>query len=205
MHLIALTGGIASGKSTVARRWQEHGAVVVDADVLAREVVEPGSSVLSAIAQRFGPEVIAADGSLNRPALGALIFGSADERKALNSITHPAIGRLAQHRFDEAVGNDPDAIIVYDIPLLVESAQSLDRFEMVATVEVAPEVRVQRLMEHRDMSRSEADGRVAAQATSAARRAISDFVIDASGSLADTERHADEVWFLIADRVRRPL
>ena len=205
MHLIALTGGIASGKSTVARRWQEHGAVVVDADALAREVVEPGSPVLDQIAQRFGPQVISDDGSLNRSALGALVFGDIDAREALNGITHPKISRLAQSRFDAAARSDAESIVVYDIPLLVESAQSLKRFELVVTVEADPEVRVQRLIDHRGMTSSEAEGRVTSQATSRQRRAVADFVIDANDSLADTERRADEVWSLIAERLRKPL
>jgi dephospho-CoA kinase len=202
MHLIALTGGIASGKSTVARRWQEHGAVVVDADALAREVVEPGSPVLNAIVQRFGPEMLSPDGSLNRPALGATIFGDAQARQALNGITHPAISRLAQRRFDEAARNDSEAIVVYDIPLLVESAQSLDRFEAVITVEADPEVRVQRLIDHRGMASQEAEGRVSSQASSDERRAVADFVIDASGSLADTQNLADAVWSSLSERLR---
>ncbi|WP_341954857.1 dephospho-CoA kinase [Salinibacterium sp. TMP30] len=202
MHLIALTGGIASGKSTVARRWQEHGAVVVDADALAREVVEPGSPVLNAIAIRFGPEMLSPDGSLNRAALGAMIFGDAQARQALNGITHPAISRLAQRRFDEAERNDAEAIVVYDIPLLVESAQSLDRFEAVITVEAEPEVRVQRLIDHRGMARDEAKGRVLSQASSDERRAVADFVIDASGSLADTQNRADAVWSSLSERLR---
>lgn len=205
MHLIALTGGIASGKSTVARRWQEYGAVVVDADALAREVVEPGSPVLDQIAQRFGPQVISDDGSLNRSALGALVFGDIDAREALNGITHPAISRLAQSRFDAAARSDAESIVVYDIPLLVESAQSLKRFELVVTVEADPEVRVQRLIDHRGMVRAEAEGRVTSQATSEQRRAVADFVIDANDSLADTEHRADEVWSLIAERLRKPL
>jgi dephospho-CoA kinase len=202
MHLIALTGGIASGKSTVARRWQEHGAVVVDADALAREVVEPGSAVLEHIAQHFGAEVIAEDGSLDRTALGAMIFRDSGARAALNAITHPAIGRLAQRRIDQAFRDDADAIIVYDIPLLVESAQSLDRYTLVVTVEANPEVRVQRLVEHRAMTRSEAEGRVASQVKSHERRAIADFVIETNASLADTERRADEVWSLVVARLR---
>lgn len=203
MQLIALTGGIASGKSTVARRWQEHGAVIVDADVLARQVVEPGSPALDKIADYFGREVIADDGSLDRAALGAVIFGDSEARSALNRITHPAIGRLAQRQFDDAARNDADAIIVYDIPLLVESAQSLDRFVLVVTVEAEPAVRVQRLVEHRGMATSEAEERVASQATSLQRRSIADFVIDSSDSVADTEQRADEVWTRIAERLQK--
>jgi dephospho-CoA kinase len=175
--------------------------VVVDADALAREVVAAGSPVLDKVAQRFGPEVISPDGSLNRSALGSLIFGDSDAREALNGITHPAISRLAQHRFDDAARHDTDAIVVYDIPLLVESAQSLKRFDFVVTVEADPEVRVQRLLDHRAMTRSEAEGRVASQASSRQRQDVADFVIDANDSLADTERRADEVWSVIVERL----
>jgi dephospho-CoA kinase len=130
-----------------------------------------------------------------------MIFGNAEARKVLNGITHPAIGRRAQRRFEAAVRDDADAIIVYDIPLLVESAQSLDRFELVVTVEAAPEVRVQRLIEHRGMAKSEAESRVASQATSPERRAVADFVIETDDSLSDTVRRADEVWSLITERL----
>lgn len=205
MHLIALTGGIASGKSTVAQCWHERGAVIVDADVLAREVVAPDSEVLGEIAKRFGPEVLEPDGSLNRSALGAVVFGDSSARQALNGITHPAIGRLAQRRFDAAARADPHAIVVYDIPLLVESAQSLDRFELVVTVEAAPDVRVQRLIEHRGMDASEARGRVASQATTEQRQSVADFVIDANDSLEDTKRQAHEVWSLIEARLHSQL
>ncbi|EAR24384.1 dephospho-CoA kinase [marine actinobacterium PHSC20C1] len=205
MHLIALTGGIASGKSTVAQRWQQRGAVIVDADALAREVVAPGSPVLDSIAKQFGPEVIALDGSLKRGALGSLIFGDNSARAALNAITHPAIGRLAQQRFDEASRIDPQAVVVYDIPLLVESAQSLDRFELVVTVEAESDVRIQRLIRHRNMDANEAAGRIASQATAEQRQAVADIVIDANGSLDETKRRADEVWSLIEERLRSRL
>ncbi|MBH0108845.1 dephospho-CoA kinase [Salinibacterium sp. NG22] len=201
MHLIALTGGIASGKSTVAKRWAEHGAVVVDADALAREVVEPSSPALAAIVDRFGADILHNDGSLNRQALGSIVFGDPDARQALNSITHPAISRLAQQRFAAAFDRDPEALIVYDIPLLVESGQPVDKFSAVVTVEADPETRIQRLIEHRNMPRSEAEGRVASQASSANRRAVADFVVDSGADLTDTERHADEVWQLLRDQL----
>jgi len=201
MHLIALTGGIASGKSTVARRWQEHGATIVDADVLAREVVEAGSPALLEIVDYFGNDVLNDDGSLNRQALGAIIFGDPQARAVLNGITHPAIGRLARRRFTEAYDRDPGTVIVYDVPLLVESGQSLDRYELVVTVEADPAARVQRLIDHRGMQRSEAEGRVASQASGVERVAVADFVVDANGSLEDTQCRADEVWEKIVTRL----
>ncbi|CAN5339021.1 hypothetical protein BH10ACT7_BH10ACT7_01850 [soil metagenome] len=118
MYLIGLTGGIASGKSTVARRLAEHGAVHVDADVLAREVVEPGTAGLAAIAEQFGPSVLSPDGTLNRPALGAIIFSDPEHRETLNRITHPAVWARARELFDPAVTADPGTMIVSDVPLL---------------------------------------------------------------------------------------
>ncbi|MGV8877065.1 MAG: dephospho-CoA kinase [Rhodoglobus sp.] len=207
MHLIALTGGIASGKSTVARRWQQHGAVIVDADALAREVVEPGSAVLQQIGERFGPEVIAADGSLDRAALGAMVFADddAEARHALDSITHPAIAALAQSRIDSAVRADPNALIVYDIPLLVESGQPLERFFLVVTVEAEAQTRVQRLVTLRGMDPASARHRVAAQASASQRLAVADLVIDANESPEATDRYADEVWGEITARVQASL
>jgi dephospho-CoA kinase len=122
MYLIGLTGGIASGKSVVAKRLAERGAVVVDADVLAREVVEPGTPGLAAIADHFGPAVIADDGRLDRAALGAVIFSDPAERLALNAITHPAIWKRARELFAAAESENPDAVVVYDVPLLAEAA-----------------------------------------------------------------------------------
>ena len=197
MHLIALTGGIASGKSTVASRWAEHGAIVVDADALAREVVEAGSPTLQAIVERFGVDVLHEDGSLNRQALGAAIFSDTDAREALNAITHPAISALAQHRFDDAA-----AFIVYDVPLLVESRQSLSKFGAVVTVEADADIRVERLVEHRGMDRAAAERRVAAQAAEEERRAIADFVVDSGDSLEDTTARADEIWFALVEKLQ---
>src|SRR3982751_6310072 len=122
MFLIGLTGGIASGKSTVARRLAELGAVHVDADALAREVVEPGAPALARIAEAFGPSVIAADGSLDRPALGAIVFSDPDARETLNGITHPAVWKRARELFAAADAADPESVVVYDVPLLAEAA-----------------------------------------------------------------------------------
>lgn len=202
MHLIALTGGIASGKSTVASRWAEHGAIVVDADALAREVVEAGSPTLQAIVERFGVDVLHEDGSLNRQALGAAIFSDTDAREALNAITHPAISALAQHRFDDAAARNSEAFIVYDVPLLVESRQSLSKFGAVVTVEADADIRVERLVEHRGMDRAAAERRVAAQAAEEERRAIADFVVDSGDSLEDTTARADEIWFALVEKLQ---
>lgn len=194
--LVALTGGIASGKSTVARRLAELGAVVVDADVLAREVVEPGTPALARIAEHFGPDVITPDGSLDRGALGALIFGDAEARVALNAITHPAVGKRSRALFAAALEADPDAVVVYDVPLLVDEhgRGRVDEFDRVIVVTADAETRVRRLVELRGMDEADARRRVDAQASEASRLAIADDVIDANGTLDDTLAQVNALW-----------
>ncbi|WP_439691657.1 dephospho-CoA kinase [Curtobacterium sp. SP.BCo] len=200
MRIIGLTGGIAAGKSTVSQRWAAHGAVVVDADRLARAAVAPGSPGLAQVVERFGPGVIAADGSLDRPALGAIVFADAAARKDLEGITHPEVWRLAQAAFDAAEAADPDAVVVYDVPLLAEARGSRPlRFDAVVVVDAPAAQRVERLVEHRGMARDEAERRVGAQASDADRLALADHVVDATGTLEETLRSADDVW----DRVVR--
>jgi dephospho-CoA kinase len=195
MHLIALTGGIASGKSAVATRLRELGAVVVDADKLARDVVEPGTPALASIAKHFGTRVIAEDGSLDRAALGAIIFANDAERAVLNSITHPAVGARSRSLFAAAAATDPDAVVIYDVPLLVESgAGRATEFDQVVVVHAEPETRVDRLVRLRGMSPEEARSRVASQASDADRLAIADVVIDSNGSLQETLDQADAFW-----------
>lgn len=195
MYLIGLTGGIASGKSVVARRLAEHGAVHVDADALAREVVEPGTLALAAIAQQFGAEVIAADGSLNRAALGAIVFSEPEKRLALNAITHPAVWSLARDRFDAAEAADPRAVVVYDVPLLAEAAADRPmRFDLVVVVHADRETRLHRMVELRGMTREEATHRLNSQASDTERLAIADVVIDSNGTLDETLAQADELW-----------
>ena len=195
MRIIGLTGGIAAGKSTVSTRFAEHGAVVVDADRLARDAVAPGSPGLQAVRERFGDTVIAPDGSLDRPALGAVVFADPEARTALEGITHPEVWRLAQQRFDAAEAADPDAVVVYDVPLLAEAKGSRPlRFDAVVVVDAPAAVRIERLVEHRGMRREDAERRVAAQASDADRLALADHVVDANGTLEQTLRSADEVW-----------
>jgi dephospho-CoA kinase len=195
MQLIALTGGIASGKSAVATRLAELGAVVIDADKLAREVVEPGTPALAAIAEHFGPGVIAADGSLNRPTLGAIIFANEADREALNSITHPAVGERSRALFAEAAAADPEAIVVYDVPLLVESTSGrAQEFDTIVVVQADAETRIQRLVRYRGMREEEARSRVASQASDAERLAVADAVIDSNGTLEQTLEQAEALW-----------
>lgn len=192
MYLIGLTGGIASGKSLVSARLAEHGAVIVDADVLAREVVEPGTPGLAQIAEHFGPSVISADGSLDRPALGAIIFSDPDEREKLNAITHPAVWKRARELFDQAA---VDAVVVYDVPLLVEGAKGrqLD-FDLVVVVNASTDTRLHRLMELRGMTREEAMHRLNSQASDTERLAVADVVIDNNGTVEDTLDQVDALW-----------
>ena len=200
MQLIGLTGGIASGKSVVAARLAEHGAVVVDADRIAREVVEPGSPALARIAEEFGDEIIASDGSLDRAALGALIFESPEKRAALNAITHPAVGSRSKELFVAAAAANPDAIVVYDVPLLVEAGRT-DEFDLIVVVNASTETRLNRMVELRGMTRDEAMHRLNSQATNTERLAIADVVIDSNGTLEQTLEQADALWEKLSARV----
>jgi dephospho-CoA kinase len=203
VRIIGLTGGIAAGKSTVSGRWAEQGAVVVDADRLARDAVAPDSPGLEQVTERFGPSVIAPDGSLDRPALGAIVFSDPAARKDLEAITHPEVWRLAQASIDAAEQADPDAVVVYDVPLLAEARGSRPlRFDAVVVVDAPAAMRIERLVQHRGMSRQEAERRVGAQASDADRLALADHVVDATGTLEDTIRSADQVWGLVAPGTR---
>ncbi|GAA3650286.1 dephospho-CoA kinase [Microbacterium marinilacus] len=193
MPLVALTGGIASGKSTVARRLAEHGAVVVDADALVRELQRPGEPVLSAIAAEFGEGVLTPDGALDRPALGALVFGDRERLAALNDIVHPAVKEESQRRFRAALDADPDAVVVYDVPLLAE-ARGTGEWDRVVVAHAPADVRVARMVEHRGMSEAEARSRVANQASDDERLRLADVVIDTSGAIEDTLAQADALW-----------
>ncbi len=183
--LIALTGGIGSGKSTVARRWVELGATEIDADLLAREVVTPGSIGLQKVVEAFGSSVLAADGSLNRSALAQLVFTSDSNRKKLEAILHPLIQDLALERVADLSG-----VVVYTIPLFVEINSKL-KFDKVVAISCDEAVRVQRLVQNRGMTESEARSRVAAQATDQQREAVADLVIDSNCSLEELLQRAD--------------
>jgi dephospho-CoA kinase len=186
--LVGLTGGVGSGKSTVARLLADRGAVVIDADVLAREVVEPGRPGYDAIVTRFGPGVVGADGRLDRPALAALVFSDPSARADLNAIVHPLVAEETLRR----VGGLPeDSVVVMDVPLLVEAARG--GYHAVVVVEAPEEVRLERLAA-RGMDPTDARARIVAQATDAERRAVADAVLDNSGSPADLERQVEALW-----------
>jgi dephospho-CoA kinase len=197
---VGLTGGIASGKSAVADLLAEHGALVVDADVLAREVVEPGTLGLAAVVERFGPSVLAPDGRLDRAALGRLVFGpdeaARNARRDLEAIVHPAVRARAA---ELEAGAAPDEAVVHVIPLLVEIGQA-DRFELVVVVDVADEVQRARLLARGGLSEEEADARIAAQVSRAERLAAADLVVDNNGTREDLGRHVDALWSQIRPR-----
>jgi dephospho-CoA kinase len=193
VQLIGLTGGIASGKSTIASRLASHGAVGVDADRIAREVVEPGTPALAAIERSFGPDVIAADGTLDRPALGAIVFGDREALQVLNGITHPAVLAESTARFRAAAAADPDAIVIYDVPLLVESANEYP-FDRIVVAHADAATRIQRLVTLRGMDAAEAERRIHSQASDDERLAVADVVIETGGTLAHTLEQVDALW-----------
>lgn len=193
MPLIALTGGIASGKSTIAARLARHGAVVVDADALVKEVQQPGSPVLAQIAEAFGSDVIDAEGALDRAAVGAIVFSDPAELARLNRIVHPAVRAESARRFAQAFSRDPAAVVVYDVPLLVE-ARVDDPWDLIVVAHAPAPIRAERLMHYRGMSPAEAESRLASQVSDARRLEVADVVIDTSGAIEDTERQTDELW-----------
>jgi dephospho-CoA kinase len=199
MLLVGLTGGIASGKSVVAARLAEHGAVVVDADAIAREVVEPGTPALARIAEEFGPGVITADGTLDRPALGGIVFADPAKLALLNGITHPAVRELSHRRFAEAGEADPESVVVYDVPLLTE-ARGKDDFDTVVVVSAPEETRIERMVTYRGMTREEAERRIRAQVPEEQRLALADHVIESGGTLDETLAQADDLWSLLHQR-----
>ncbi len=189
MIVVGLTGGIGSGKSTVAALLRDRGAVVVDADAIARRVVEPGEPALAALVERFGSGILSSDGRLDRKALAAIAFADDDSRRALEEITHPAIGV----EFLREVNAAPQgSVVVHDVPLLVEGGMT-DRYASVIVVEAPREVRLERL-DARGVGRDDAAARMSAQATDAERREVATWVIDNGDGLEALERQVDEVW-----------
>lgn len=190
MLRVGLTGGIGSGKSSVSRRLGERGAVVIDSDVLAREVVARGTDGLAEVVAAFGDGVLTADGELDRPAVGQLVFGDETARRKLEAVIHPRVRARAAEIEQSA---PDDAVVVHDIPLLVETGQA-DRFDLVLVVDVPVDVQVERLTTQRGMAEDEARRRIASQATREQRLAAADVVIDNAGSLEDLDHRIDEVW-----------
>lgn len=198
MIRVGLTGGIGAGKSAVSARLASHGARVVDADLLARQVVAPGTPGLAAVVEAFGAQVLRADGGLDRPALGRLVFGDEQARQRLNAIVHPLIGRATDLASAQAE-RDGAAVLVHDVPLLVE--MGLQRgYDEVVVVLASEATRLDRLVRQRGMDEAEARARMAAQATDAQRRAAATVVLDNDGPLDQLHAQVDGLW----ERLRDP-
>lgn len=190
MILVGLTGGIGSGKSTISSLLEGKGAVIIDADAIVREVQLPGSSVLAELAEKFGSEVLAADGSLDRQAVANIVFTDPDALKALNAIVHPAVGKEMNRRMIEQ--RSTDHVVVLDIPLLTENPREGLQGKIV--VDVPVEVQVERLVKYRGFDEADARARISRQATREQRLATADFVVDNSGDLADLQPQIDKLW-----------
>ncbi|CAM5745166.1 putative Dephospho-CoA kinase [Streptomyces afghaniensis 772] [Streptomyces afghaniensis] len=196
MLKVGLTGGIGAGKSEVSWLLVECGAVLIDADRIAREVVEPGTPGLAAVVEAFGEEVLAADGSLDRPRLGSIVFADAAKLATLNSIVHPLVGARSRELEEAAAA---DAVVVHDVPLLTENGLA-PLYDVVIVVNASPETQLDRLVRLRGMTEEDAHARMAAQATREQRREIADIVIDNDVPLADLERRVKDVWAELARR-----
>ncbi|MFC9672319.1 dephospho-CoA kinase [Streptomyces sp. NPDC056949] len=195
MLKVGLTGGIGAGKSEVSRLLVEHGAVLIDADRIAREVVEPGTPGLAAVVEAFGSDVLAPDGSLDRPALGAIVFADADRLAVLNSIVHPLVGARSAE-LEAAAG---DSVVVHDVPLLAENGLA-PLYDVVVVVDASPETQLDRLVRLRGMSEEDARARMAAQVTRDKRLEIADIVIDNDVPLGELHRRVGAVWADLAQR-----
>jgi dephospho-CoA kinase len=196
MLKVGLTGGIGAGKSEVSRLLESYGAVLIDADKIAREVVAPGTPGLAAVVEAFGPEILSPDGTLDRPKLGSIVFADSDRLATLNSIVHPLVGARSME-LEKAAGQD--AVVIHDVPLLTENNLA-PLYDVVVVVDASPETQLERLVRLRGMAESEARARMAAQATREQRRAIADLVIDNDGPLENLEPQVRKVWAELVQR-----
>lgn len=195
MLRVGLTGGIGSGKSEVARLLAGHGAYVIDSDVLAREVVAPGTPGLRAVVEAFGNGVLAPDGSLDRAALAAIVFGDDEARARLNAIVHPLVGAAAAERYAAA---PEGAVVVHDVPLLVETGMA-PLFDLVVVVDAPDELRVRRLV-GRGLTEADARARIAAQASREERNAVADVVVENDGTLEGLRDRVAGLWAFLTER-----
>ncbi|KOV51636.1 dephospho-CoA kinase [Streptomyces sp. AS58] len=200
MLKVGLTGGIGAGKSEVSRLLVECGAVLIDADRLAREVVAPGTPGLAAVVEAFGPEVLAEDGSLDRPRLGSVVFSDTEKLAVLNAIVHPLVG--ARSRELEAAAAE-GAVVVHDVPLLTENGLA-PLYDVVVVVDATPETQLDRLVRLRGMTEEDARARMAAQAARAQRLEIADIVIDNDVPLAELRGRVKDVWADLVQRAQAP-
>jgi dephospho-CoA kinase len=200
MLKVGLTGGIGAGKSEVSRLLVGHGGVLIDADRIAREVVAPGTPGLAAVVEAFGEDVLGADGSLDRPKLGSIVFADPEKLAVLNSIVHPLVGRRSREL--ETTAAD-DAVVIHDVPLLAENALAA-LYDLVIVVDASPETQLDRLVRLRGMAEEDARARMAAQATREKRLAIADIVIDNDVPLETLERRVQDVWAELVRRAHEP-
>jgi dephospho-CoA kinase len=190
MLLLGLTGGIGSGKSTVSAEFARRGAIVIDADLVVRELQSPGGAVLAAMVEHFGDGILAADGTLNRQAVADIVFNDPEQLKALNAIVHPKVGEEIDGRIEAQ--RDTDNVVILDVPLLVESKAY--ETEGIIVVDTDPEIAVQRLVEFRGFNADDARARMKLQATREERRAVAAFIVPNDGSQEDLMAHIDECW-----------
>ena len=202
MILVGLTGNIGSGKSTVARLFEERGATIIDADVLARRAVEPGTVGLRRLVELWGEGILSPDGALDRAALRHIVFEAPEELERLNAIVHPEVERLRDAEFQAAVARG-EQVVVYDVPLLFERHLA-DRFDVIVLVDAPRPLRLERLVRDRDLREDEAMAMIAAQMPAELKRARADFIIDNDGTLADLEDRAGEVWESLQQMVQEP-
>ncbi|MFH8793195.1 dephospho-CoA kinase [Streptomyces sp. NPDC017941] len=201
MLKVGLTGGIGAGKSEVSRLLVERGAVLVDADRIAREVVAPGTEGLAAVVAEFGADVLDADGALDRPKLGAIVFADPGKLAALNAIVHPLVGARSAELERAAAEADEDAVVVHDVPLLTENGLA-PLYDVVVVVDASTETQLDRLVRLRGMTEDDARARMAAQATREQRLEIADIVVDNDGALEKLPPRVDEVWQDLRNRAR---
>ncbi len=190
MLRVGLTGGIGAGKSEVSKHLAAQGAIVIDADLIAREVVAPGTEGLAEVVAAFGPDVLGSDGGLDRARLGDLVFADPELRAKLNAIVHPRVGARMRELEDMA---GPGAVVVHDVPLIAENDLA-GAYDLVVVVDAPPRMQVDRLLRHRGLSREQAQARMAAQASREQRLAVADIVVDNSGSLAELDRQVGDLW-----------
>ncbi|MGW2813031.1 dephospho-CoA kinase [Streptomyces sp. NPDC001415] len=196
MLKVGLTGGIGAGKSEVSRLLVSYGAVLIDADRIAREVVEPGTPGLAAVVEAFGPGILSADGTLDRPRLGRIVFSDPEKLATLNKIVHPLVGARSAE-LESAAG--PGSVVIHDVPLLTENGLAA-LYDLVVVVDAAPETQLDRLVRLRGMTPDEARARMAAQADRAQRLAVADLVIDNDGPLEALEPQVRKVWGELVER-----
>lgn len=192
VRLVALTGGIGSGKSSVSDRLASRGAVIVDADLVVRQLQQPGAPVFEAMVARWGDTIVAADGTLDRAAVASIVFGDSAELDALNDMVHPAVRREMRAQTDAVAHTD--SVVVLDIPLLAEGGADRRGASAVIVVDCDPEVAIERLVAHRGFDRDDAEARIAAQATRDERLAMADFVVDNGGDIAQLDAEVDRCW-----------